>query len=314
MTGTPVASIAEDGTLAYMFVPLEESRLAWFDLRGNEIEAVPLAVGNYFGVSLSPDGRSALLNRATSSTETELLVVDLERGTTNRISTEQAVEGFAWAPDGKRVAYADGGSAGTQRIVVVPADGSAPGETVMPAGSDFRRVAGWTPDGKALIIERQDSETKWDIWVLPLEGDRQPRPYLRKPANEFNASVSPDGRWLSYNSDESGRVEGYVQAFPVPGRSYQVTTDGTGVVGWKPDGKRLAFEATQDRLVRAADVLPGEEFRIGPTRIVGKLPELYSGADGDRTWTRSIAIVPAGKQPQPTIRIVLDWDRTIAKR
>jgi Tol biopolymer transport system component len=314
-SGAPVVSIAEDGTLAYLFDPLPGTRMAWFDMGGQEVGQVPLAIGSYAGLALSPDGRSALINHATSSTETELLVVDLERGTTNRISNEPVVENFAWSPNGKRVAYTDGGTGGgTQNIIVVPADGSAPGDIVMPGAGDFRRLDGWTPDGKALIIERLDSQTQWDIWVLPVEGDRQPRPYLRRPANESRAAVSPDGRWVCYNSDESGRVEGYVQAFPTPGRRYQVTTDGTGVRRWKADGKQLALAPTPNQVVRIVDVLPGEEFRIGPARVLGKRPEVIFGVDLDRAWTRSIAIVPAGKQPKPMIRIVVDWDAMIAKR
>ena len=127
-------------------------------------------------------------------------------------------------------------------------------------------------------------------------------------------TVSPDGRWLCYNSDESGRVEGYVQSFPTPGLRTQVTTDGTGVRGWKADGKQLALGPTPDQAVRAVDILPGEEFKFGPARVLGKRPEVMFGVDFDRAWSRSIAIVPAGNQPQPTIRIVLNWDAMIAKR
>jgi len=313
MTGAPGVSVAEDGTLAYVFLPRAGTRIAWFDMGGNEIGQVPIT-GTFSGVALSPDGRSALVNRSKSGIETELLVADLERGTTTRISNEPVVENFAWAPDGKRVAYTDGGSAG-QSIIVAPADGSSPGETVMPPAGDFRRLDGWTPDGKALIIDRLDSQTQWDLWVLPLDGDRQPRPYLRKPANETRAAVSPDGRWLCYNSDESGRVEGYVQAFPTPGPRYQVTTDGTGVRGGSPDGRRLVLAPTSTLMVRTVDVLPGEEFRVGPPRVLGKVPGgMIFGRDLDRAWTRSIAIVSAGAQPRPTIRIVLDWDVMIPKR
>jgi eukaryotic-like serine/threonine-protein kinase len=311
--GAPVVSIAEDGTMAYMFQPLPMNRIAWFDAAGHEVEQIPLALGAYAGLALSPDERSALVNHALSTTEFELLVVDLERGTTNRVSTEQRVENFALSPDGKRVAYAEG-SGGPQAVVVAPADGSGPGETVMPSGADFRRVDAWTPDGKALIIDRLDSQTQWDLWVLPLEGDRQPRPYLRRPANETQAVVSPDGRWLCYNSDESGRTEGYVQSFPTPGRRYQVTTDGTGVFGWKRDGKMLALGPTPNLVVRGVDVLPGEEFRFGPPRALGKVPDQVFGVDLDREWSRMIAIVPAGKQAKPTIRIVLDWPAMVAHR
>jgi Tol biopolymer transport system component len=309
--GAPVVSVAHDGTLAYMFVPLPTNRIAWFDRAGREVEQVPLAPGSYVGLDLSPDGRSALVNHAISTTETELLVVDLERGTSNRLATQ--VESFVWSPDGKRVAFADG-SAGPQAIAVVLADGSMPAETMLPSGADFRRLDGWTPDGRALLIDRLDPQTQWDPWVLPLEGDRVPRPYLRRPANENQAAVSPDGRWLCYNSDETGRVEGYVQSFPTPGPRYQVTTDGTGILGWKADGKVLGLGPTPDRVTRVVDVLPGDGFRVGPPRPGIRLPELIFGADIDREWTRLLVIVPAGKQPKPTIRIVLDWTALLARR
>jgi dipeptidyl aminopeptidase/acylaminoacyl peptidase len=314
-TGAPVVSVAEDGTLAYMFRPPPTNRIAWFDAGGHEVGQVPLALGAYVGLGLSPDGRSALVNHSLSTTESELLIVDLERGTTNRLSGEATVEIFALSPDGKRVAYTES-TGGPQSIIIVPTDGSGPAETVMPSGADFRSVYGWTPDGKALVIGRLDSQTRWDIWVLPLEGDRQPRPYLRKPANENRAAVSPDGRWLCYNSDESGRTEGYVQSFPVPGPRYQVTTDGTGfsVFGWKHDGKMLALGPTPNRVVRGVDVLPGKEFRVGPPRPLGKVPEQIFGAGIDREWGRTIAIVPAGKQAKPTIRVVLEWTAMIARR
>jgi Tol biopolymer transport system component len=310
-TGAPVVTSADDGTLAYMSRPLPLNRLAWFDSQGHELEQVPLALGVYAGLKLSPDGRSALVNRAITSRDFELLVVDLERGTTNKISGEHTVENFAWSPDGKRVAYteSDGGS---QSIILVSTEGG-PGETVMAPGSDFRRIDGWTPDGKALIIERLDPQTQWDLWVLPVEGDRQARPYLRNPANEFRAAVSPDGRWMSYNSDETGRIEGYVQAFPMPGRRYQVTTDGTGVIRWTADGKQLALGATPNLILRRVDAFPGEEFRFGAPRVVGRLPDQTFGLDS-RDGSKLLAVVPAGKQPKPTIRVVLDWTAMLAAR
>ncbi len=313
-TGAHWVSIADDGTMAYMFQPLPATRIAWFDVAGHEIGQVPLAGGTYFGQKLSPDQRFALVNHALSPTESELLVVDVERGTTNRLSTEPSIENFAWSPDGKRVAYVTGGG-GPQAIVVVPADGSAPAETVMPSGADFRRLDGWTPDGKSLLIDRLDSQTQWDLWVLPLEGDRQPRPYLRRPGNETGAAVSPDGRWLAYNSDETGRTEGYVQAFPTPGVRYQVTIDGTGIFGWKPDGTMLGLAPTPNNLIaRAVEVIPGPEFRFGPPRAVGKVPEQIFGGDLNRDWTRLIASVPAGKPSKPRIRLVLDWPVMVARR
>jgi len=105
-----------------------------------------------------------------------------------------------------------------------------------------------------------------------------------------------------------------VQSFPVQGPRYQATTDGTGVFVWKSDGKMLTLEATPNRVVRAVDVLAGEEFRAGPPRPVSRMPEQAFGGDIDREWRRILAIVPAGKQARPTIRIVLDWPAMVAPR
>jgi hypothetical protein len=185
---------------------------------------------------------------------------------------------------------------------------------VLPAGGDFRRLDGWTPDGKSLLLGRLDPRTNWDLWTLSLDGDHQLQPYLRRPANEIGASVSPDGRWLSYNSDESGRQEGYVQSFPVPGARFQVTTDGTGVYGWKRDGKALGLRPTPDRVVHFVEVLPGPEFRVGPPRPFFQSPDQLEGADSPADWSRILALMPAGKQAKPTIRVVLDWTAMLTKR
>ncbi len=200
--GAPMVSVAEDRTLAYMFVPPPRTRMAWFDMGGHEVAQVPIAPGSYAGVSLSPDGRSALVNHQKSVTESELLVVDLERGTTNRISNEKVVENFSWAPDGKRVAYIDG-SGGPQSIIVALADGSAPGEIVMPVNGFPRRAAVTRSPGTApeSVVGRPMGScsgsgplrTQWCVpsTFLP---DRISRPVLRgSSANsrtESSASTS----------------------------------------------------------------------------------------------------------------------------
>ncbi|MEO5616277.1 MAG: protein kinase [Candidatus Eisenbacteria bacterium] len=313
-SGAAVVSAANDGTLAYCYLPLPVNRLAWFDPDGREVQQIPMPPSAYLYFSLSPDDRSALVIRGVSNTQGELLVVDLERGTANRLSGEsEDPEGCEWSPDGRRVAYLVG-NGGPQSIIVVPADGSAQGETVLSAGSDFRSLGGWTPDGKSLVFERLDPKTNFDLWVLPLEGDRQPRPYLRSSANERFAHVSPDGRWIAYNSDASGRNEGYVQSFPTPGARYQVTTDGTGVWGWKADGRSLGLIPPDNIVMRAVDLLPGAEFRVGPPRRIFKCPADPQYWGPSRDWTRLLVIVPAGKPAKPAIRIVLDWTAMLARR
>jgi len=111
------------------------------------------------------------------------------------------------------------------------------------------------------------------VWILPVEGDHTPKPYLRTPFNEQNAQISPDGRWLAYASDESGRFEVYVDSFPTPRNKYRVTDNGGIGAAWRKDGKELGIVSFDGRSVLVADVVAGAEFRAGTPRPLLNLPK-----------------------------------------
>jgi dipeptidyl aminopeptidase/acylaminoacyl peptidase len=171
----------------------------------------------------------------------------------------------------------------------------------------FKRFHGWSPDGHSILYSRLDPVTQWDLWVLPLDGDRKPRPYLRTRFSETDAEVSPDGRWIAYDSDESGQSEVYVQSYPVPGGKYQVTTGGGGHNGWSRDGKQLYYGLNSDQVHGLeADVQSGSEFRLGPPRVALTLPKEQRGLLLDHTGKRLLSLLPAGKDPTPSITVLLD--------
>ena len=138
-----------------------------------------------------------------------------------------------------------------------------------------------SPSGRATVdtslFERLDAATKWDVWLLPVEGDGTPQVVVRSAANEQQARLSPDGRWIAFTSDETGVPEIYVRAVGSDGLKYQVTTGGGGAWYWSRDGRSLVFQRTdQPRVLFQAAVQASEEFSLGPPRVLVQLPEELS--------------------------------------
>jgi Tol biopolymer transport system component len=305
-SGGPIASASWTGSVAYVTFRQTNQRLAWVDLSGREIAQIPVEPGPYWNPSLSPDDRRVVLKRNESADASGLWIADLERGVVTRFTDEPGqIENFGWSPDGTRIAYE--WSNNSPQILKVKSLAGNIVESFLDSDPLFKNLYNWTRDGRSLIYGRLDPQTKWDLWVLPLDGDRAPRAYLKTRFNERSASVSRDGRWLAYLSDESGRLEAYVQSFPVPGGKYQVTNGGAGWVGWNPDGRHLAYGLSSDPSHGLEAELLGEsEFRLGPPRVFVTFPEDGRGLSVDREWKRLLALLPAGKDPIRSITVVLD--------
>jgi len=121
-------------------------------------------------------------------------------------------------------------------------------------------------DGRFLLYQKNDSKTKMDLWVLPLSGDRKPKPFLQTEFDEAQGRFCPDGRWVAYTSNESGRPEVYVQPFPGPGPKVQISTTGGMMPQWRGDGKEL-FYLAQGRLM-SVEVKAGAQFEAGVSRLL----------------------------------------------
>ena len=314
MSGAPSVSLSLHGSVAYFPSHFENRRLAWCDLHLHEIGQVPLDPGPYQVGSLSPDDRQAAMQRFESANQTDLWTVDLERGVATRLTYETGNStGPIWSPDGSRIAYM-WENRGPQVVKIKPV-ASGPTETYLAADPAFKQINDWTRDGKYIVYGRQDPATRWDIWLMPMEGDHTPRPYLTTPFSEEGASVSPDGRWLAYMSDESGSPEVYVQSFPVPGNKYQVTNRGGVLSGWSSDGTQLVYRLRAN-LAEAlgAEVLPGPTFRLGPPHSFAHAPEALRGAVEAHKGGHLLVTLATGKDPPPTIVVLQNWPAAMAKR
>ncbi len=234
-------SIASDGTLTYLAGASEDiTQLVWLDRRGEAQGTIGQPQVQWPYPSLSPDGRRVAV-AAGESTKSDIWIHDPARGTKTRLTSSGLASEPNWSPRGDRIVYSRGHDPSDFRIHVMAADGT--GET-HDLGMGF--FPAYSPDGKYLVYTMATKETSLDISYLPLEGEPKPIPFLRAPADEGYARVSPDGRSIAYLSNESGQDEVYLKRFPGGEGKWQVSVDGGYWPRWNGKGDRLFYTKDND--------------------------------------------------------------------
>jgi len=308
--GAPAVSASRTGALVYVTDILPMQAMLWMDLAGRQTPIPGFADGPFFAVIISPDGRRALLDGISDDHKGFISLADLERGTVSRLTppTENA-SGAAWSPDGRRFAYQNGSTAMVVRSLV---DGSS--RNYLVSDQAYKSLAGWSHDGRFLVFDRLDAASKWDVWLLPLEGDGTPQAIVRSAANEQQARLSPDGRWIAFTSDETGVPEIYVRAVGSAGLKYQVTTGGGVAWYWSRDGRSLIFSRTdQPRVLFQAAVRASDEFSLGPPRVLVQLPEEMSYMYPAPDEKRFLLLRSAEKPPPQTFTVLQNWQAALIK-
>jgi eukaryotic-like serine/threonine-protein kinase len=248
--GTAGLSASAAGHIAYRTGPSRvQHQFVWFDRSGAALQTVAGSdFGNGFNASLSHDGRRLAMDRRSTGTA-DIWLLDVIRGIPERFTFHPAFDlGPVWSPDDRLIAFSSDRRAPRQwTLYMKPANGIGDEEQLLAAGA----VAGpndWSPDGQIILYAQGISAGKRDIWALPLDGQRKPYPVVATPFNETNAQFSPDGKWIAYQSNESGSVEIYVQPFPA-GRKVRISNGGGVQVRWRQDGTELFYLTPDNRLV-----------------------------------------------------------------
>jgi Tol biopolymer transport system component len=210
---------------------------------------------------------------------------------------------LAWSPDGRRIAFVSK-QTGRSEIFVGSADGSGSPELVPTTDALFKYVQDWSPDGRFVIFQTFEPSSGRDLWLLPMSGDRKPEPYLQTPYVEADARVSPDGRWLAYDSNESGGVEVYVQSFPKSGHKVRVSSDGGFAPAWSRAGKELLYFSGDTMM--SVPIEAGDDLRPGPPRPLLKLSAGVTGGDGTADGERFLESA-AAEAPHREIRLLINW-------
>ena len=230
----------------------------------------------YRGPRVSADGRRlAVIEQAWRD---RIWIVDIDRQTFVRLASGRYASESApvWSPDGRRVAFRVVTYDSAINIFVAPSDGSGAEQRLL---SGFGEVTpeSWTADGRSLLFSQHHADGRSDIMMLNVDGEPQVRPVLKTSFSESAAAISPDGRWLAYQSDRSNRSEVYVTAFPSMSPTVQVSTGGGATPVWSRDGRRWVglgggrfYDVTRDgqRFVVIKDVLLNENDPAAPRLIV----------------------------------------------
>jgi len=261
-SGRGFFSVSDNDILVYDQTSRDENeQLAWIDRAGKMLEPVgPRGAIQY--PRLSPDGKQVAIVRQDPQTgSNDIYVVDLARGTSARLTFDPANDGFPiWSPDGSRIVWTSGREGG-HRIYQKLSSGVGQDEFLFKDETGTATYS-WSPDSQFILYTRGNPGGNLDVWVLPLEGDRKPFPFLQTSLDEGSAGFSPDGRWVAYRSTESGRDEVYVQTFPTSGGKRMVSPNGGYAPQWRGDGKEL-FYISGDGKLMAVEVKPGNSFELG---------------------------------------------------
>jgi eukaryotic-like serine/threonine-protein kinase len=217
---------------------------------------------------LSPDGKKLAVQAARVGAY-DIWTYDVARGISTRLTFTQAVNALpVWSPDGSKIAFASDRS-GMPQIYEKAANGA--GAATLLLKDNFIDIpSSWSLDGRYLAYDRRDPQRKSrsDIWILPLFGEKKPFPFLVSPFDKLDPTFSPDGRWLAYTSEESGRDEIYIAPFPAGNGKWEVSTNGGGQPRWGRDGKELFYLAA-DLKIMAVDILEkGDSIVIGSPKVL----------------------------------------------
>ena len=185
---------------------------------------------------------------------------------------------------------------------------------------DTKNPTSWSRDGRFLLYDTKSPKTKADIWVLPLEGDKKPAPFLVTNSNEYAALFSPDGHWVVYDSDESGQEEIYIRSFSMnsdltavePGRKWLVSKGGGSNPHWRGNGKELLY-ISRDGKVMAVDIAADPAFLAGTPRPLLTLPGPWDVWDHSADGKRFLSPAPIGVSKPEPFTVLLNWQAALKK-
>jgi serine/threonine protein kinase len=298
-------STSDNGTLTYWQFELPE--LAWFDRSGHRLDV--LAEQGWYGdPAISPDARSVAITKV-DGTNVDIWLIDIASKTQSRLTFDPALDsGPVWSSDGKRIAFTSSRS-GKWQIYVKNADSSGI-EELLAESNDLLVADGWDRRG---VVYTSMSENK--ILLLPFDAPGKPITLVNRTSQY--GQLSPDGRWVSYDADESGKEQVYIQGLPNGGNKIQVTNDGGALERWRRDGKEFYY-MKGDRQLMAVDInaggtisrgTPHRLFSVDPIAAIRNLNWYDVTPDGQKF----LFTVQPQDSPRTAIKVILNWPSLLQK-
>jgi Tol biopolymer transport system component len=308
--GYAAFSISTDGTLVYRGEnSTGTTNLQLFDRSGKRLQVFDRAI-NPFNPSLAPDQNRIAVELRTGGLRADVWVIDLLRETLSRFTFDPGFDGGPlFSPNGQDIVFTSDRS-GQGGLYLKSAAGTG-AEELLVEGQGIV-ATGWSPDGNTLLYHLTDTVTNVDVWALPMTGDRKPYAVLNQRSTESLARFSPDGKWIVYTSNETGRSQIYVQTFPPSGGKWQVSVDGGTEAFWRSDGKEIVFSSVAG--IMAVDVNTSSTFEAGIPREVFRISRLNQSRftmSGDAQ--RFLFAQPPDSGDRPTITVVQNWTADIQR-
>jgi Tol biopolymer transport system component len=295
----------------------EKLQPTWFDRKGKDT-SLSLQRDSYGFLSTMSDGKRLLATISDPAKfVSNLWVFDLTRGVSNRITTNAL--GFlatpVWSPDGLQVVYGSNHGAGPYDLYQKAANGTGD-ERLLYKSDSSKFPTSWSRDGRYVLYQSDVPPGKPDFWVLPMEGERKPTLFLRaESSNQRRGQFSPDGNFVAYESDENGKFEVYVRAFPDPTKGKWPVSNGGGTgPRWRSDGKEL-FYLAPDQAVMAVEVSTSPIFQVGARHALFKLSPQVVNFDVTGDGNKFLAAVPADTDNSAAtpFNVVLNWQVALKK-
>src|SRR5262245_3502638 len=291
--------VSDDGTLVYAtgsLPTLPLGTLVWVD-RNGKLVRLSDRQAFYQQPRISPEIGRASVAMTGPDGNVDVWVVDAARGTHTRLTTDPNAEGApVWTPDGKRIAFASA-RVGANALHWMPADGSGTAEALTKGTTQIQIATSWLPDGTTLAFYDSD----YDIFTV--KPGESPVRLFQTPFREESPAFSPDGRWLAYSSDETGRAEIYVTSYPAPGGKTAISTGGGRSPRWSSNGRELFYRNGRQMMV--VPVAPGPTLRVGTPKLLFEgdyVQELQRGLgmgphnyDVTKDGQRFVMIAPASQ-------------------
>jgi serine/threonine protein kinase len=306
-------SASMSGTVVYRSGPAGgERRFVWFDRSGVEIGRVGDSGVAVPSLSMSPDGRRLCITRRVDG-NMDIWMLDVQTGRMSKVTSDPAEDAApVWSPDGRRLAF-NSNRSGVYDLYVKSMTDSEP-EHLLLATPENKAPMDWSRDGRFLLYRSPGKTTGFDLWALPMDGERKPFPVVQTKFEERDGQFSPDGKWVAYQSDESGRVQIYAQPFPA-GKREPISTGGGAQVRWRRDGKELFYIALDGRLmavpvrldsarqtIEAGVPAPLFATRVGGAVQGGNNQQYVVSPDGQRFLMSTVT-----ETHTPAITVILNW-------
>jgi Tol biopolymer transport system component len=294
------------GMLAYRSGSTGATAMTWFDRAGKVVSQTEEALN---GPELSPDDSRVTGDRTVQGNR-DVWIKDLARGSLTRFTFHAAVDGYPlWSPDGSQVAFESTRNGGFD-LWLKPSSGAVD-EQLLLQTADSEWPLSWSRDGRFLLYQTSDLKTKWDLWALPMSGtDRTPIVIANTPFAERMGQFSPDGRFVVYETNESGRPEIFAQGFPNADAKWQLSTGGGAGPRWSADGREIYFVAPGATMMSVSVTVSGTSL------VAGKPVALFATEITTQPFKTAYAVsrdgrflmnVTAAERNAPPITLLLNW-------